>query len=180
VTQAVRPGERPADALLNASREAGAFTDCYVCEVDGAVSLAAFVEAFYTTRLFKLERFILGWLAGRPATDADARRLAEGAADRFSAWRVEARAADQLLLADFTGRTQSWLMVAPVAGTRSGPQTRLYFGSAVLPIARRGADAQPRFGFALSASLGFHRLYSKLLLGAACSRLGQRSHANRR
>lgn len=169
----IRPvgsGELPAEALLNACQEAGAYADCYVCEVEGAISHAAFVEAFYTTRLFKLERFILRWLARRPATDADARRLAIGTAESFSAWRVKARAANQLLLADFTGRTQSWLMVAPVADSGTDEKTRLYFGSAVVPqAARHGAPRSMGFGF--HALLGFHRLYSRLLLGAARSRL---------
>ena len=175
MTSPVHPAELPASALLQSCREGGAYTDCYVCEVDGTVSHAEFVEAFYTTRLFKLERFILRWLARRPATDADARRLADGTADHFSAWRVEARAANQLLLADFTGRTKSWLMVAPVTGSstgsNSGPKTRLYFGSAVVPKARRGASGQPAMGFVFHALLGFHRLYSRLLLEAARARL---------
>lgn len=170
MTHSVHPAELPADALLQSCRAAGSYADCYVCDVEGAVSHAAFVEAFYTTRLFKLERFILRWLARRPATDADARRLAEGTAHGYSAWRVEGRAADQLLLADFTGRTKSWLMVAPVTGSDTGPQTRLYFGSAVVPGRRNGADEKPAMGFAFHALLGFHRLYSRLLLTAAAAR----------
>ncbi|WP_210731934.1 hypothetical protein [Hydrogenophaga sp. PAMC20947] len=167
MTRSVRPIELPAGALLQRCRDAGAYADCYTCEVDGSVSHVGFVEAFYTTRLFKVERFILRWLARRPATDADARRLAEGTADSFSAWRVEGRAANQLLLADFTGHTKSWLMVAP--GSASGAQTltRLYFGSAVVPQAKRGPNGEPRMGFVFPALLGFHRLYSRLLLGAA-------------
>jgi hypothetical protein len=166
MTKAVRPGELPADALLNASREAGAYTDCYVCEVDGAVSHAAFVEAFYTTRLFKLERFILRWFAGRPSTDADAKRLAEGGADTFAAWSVEGRTANQLLMGDFMGRTKSWLMASD-----AGAQTLLRFGSAVVPKASPGSTAKPTMGLAFHALLGFHRLYSRLLLGAAKARL---------
>jgi hypothetical protein len=170
MTSPVRPGELPAAALLKACREAGAYADCYVCEVDGAILHAAFVEAFYTTHLFKLERGMLRWLARRPATDADARRLADGTANSFSAWRVEARAANQLLLADFTGRTKSWLMVVPVENPGADSKTRLCFGSAVLPRAAR--DGVPRsMGFVFHALLGFHRLYSRLLLGAARSRL---------
>ena len=178
MTSPVCPGDLPAEALLQSSRAAGAYTDCYVCEVEGAVSLSAFVEAFYTTRLFKLERFILRWLARRPATDADARRLAEGGASTFSAWRVEGRAANQLLLADFTGRTKSWLMVAPVMASSATERTRLYFGSAVVPLARRSAEGKPAMGFGFHALLGFHRLYSRLLLGAARSRLKQLGRAD--
>lgn len=63
MTASVHTAELPAGALLQSCREAGAYADCYVCEVKGLVTHAAFVEAFYTTRLFKLERFILCWLA---------------------------------------------------------------------------------------------------------------------
>lgn len=170
---AVQPGELPADALLNAYRESGAYVDCYTCDLDGAVPLAAFVEAFYTTRLFKLERFVLRWLVRRPSTDADAVRLADGSANSFAAWRVESRAANQLLMADFMGRTKSWLMVESREGSDAGVQTRLFFGSAVVPQARRGAETQPTLGWVFQALLGFHRLYSRLLLGAARSRLAR-------
>jgi hypothetical protein len=179
MTGSIRPAELPTASLLKACREAGAYADCYVCEVKGTVPHAAFVEAFYTTRLFKLERFILRWLARRPASDADARRLAQGTADSFSAWRVEARAANQLLLADFTGRTKSWLMVGPAKDDHAGEHTRLYFGSVVVPqVARPGMPRSMGFGF--HALLGFHRLYSRLLLGAARSRLKQASRGGSR
>lgn len=167
----VRPGDLPAQALLNASREMGAFVDCYVCEMHGVVAHADYVQAFYTTPLFKLERFILQWLAGRPSTDADARRLAEGSVDSFSAWRVKERAPSQLLLADITGRTQSWLMVAPAVGPDDRPLTRLYFGSAVMPQTSRSDPDRLSMGWLFHALSGFHRLYSRLLLAAARTRL---------
>ncbi|MBL8488912.1 MAG: hypothetical protein JNK22_17750 [Rhodocyclaceae bacterium] len=160
----VSPCPVPAGALLSRYGDGGGrqggFADAYAVVVAGTVTHADYVAAFYTTPLFRVERAILRWLAGRPSTDADARALADGA-ERFAAWRVEARAADQVLLADFTGRTRSWLAVEAVAGG-----TRLWFGSAVVP---RGGERGPGFPFA--ALLGFHRLYSRLLLGAARRRL---------
>lgn len=174
----VRLGELPPEALLHSYREAGAFVDCYICELEGEVALPAFVEAFYTTRLFKLERFILRWLAGRPSTDAAATQLAEGSADSFAAWRVESRKANQLLLADFMGRTKSWLMVAPVTGSHADPMTRLHFGSAVVPLTKPGTGARRSMGIAFHALSGFHRLYSRLLLGAARARLRRHMRAD--
>jgi hypothetical protein len=166
----VRTVDLPTTALLQHCRAQGAYTDCYAVDVDGVLSHADFVAAFYTTPLFKLERAVLRWFAARGSTDADARRLADGATATFAAWRVEARADDQLLLADFTGRTKSWLMVRP--GADAG--TTLYFGSAVLPAAG-GRDGQRRMGPLFHALLGCHRLYSRLLLGAARRRaLSQR------
>jgi hypothetical protein len=162
----VRPCALPAGALLGRYGGAAGYADCWVSEVDRTITQAAFVEAFYTTRLFKLERTVLKWLAGRASSDVDAVRLARGGVDAFAAWRVEERRDDQLLLADVTGRTRSWLMTATDA--RGG--TQLYFGSAVLPRTDPRAG-RPSMGRAFSALLGVHRLYSRLLLGAARARL---------
>jgi len=166
----IKPCPLPQNALLQKYKVSGAFADCYVTEVNALVSHADFVEAFYTTALFKVERAILKWFAGRPSTDRGARSLSAGTVDTFAAWRVEARADDQLLLADFTGRTRSWLMVAPAGSADAPSRTLLYFGSAVIPKGSRGSDGQ-RMGLAFDALIGFHRLYSRLLLGAARSRL---------
>ena len=78
--------------------------------------------------------------------------------DAFAAWRVEDRAEDQLLLCDLPGRTRSWLMAAS-----EGTRTLLYFGSAIVPLS-------PGY----RALLGFHKLYSRVLLRAAKSRLERR------
>jgi hypothetical protein len=50
--------------------------------------------------------------------------------------------------------------------------TRLYFGSAVVSTAGR-TTAHSRIGFKFSALLGFHKLYSRLLLGSARARLAK-------
>jgi hypothetical protein len=133
------------------------------------VTHAEYVAAFYTTPLFKLERLILAWLVARPSTDAQARALAAGTLNAFAAWTVEARADDQLLLSDFRGRTRSWLMVEETLINRV-PGTRLYFGSAVVPVTDR-KSGQATLGFAYRALLGFHELYSRALLQSANSRL---------
>lgn len=165
----VRAGTLPPTALLQRYERAGAFADCYVADLDAAVGLPAFVEAFYTSPVFRLERGLIGVFAGRRAGDADARALAAGAAPNFSAWRVEAREHDQLLLADFSGRTRSWLMVGP--GPDGGASTStLFFGSAVLPKIDRHTGER-RMGAAFPLLLGFHRQYSRALLQAARTRL---------
>lgn len=159
----------PAGALLRRVADAGAYTDCHAVEIPQAVSHAEYVEAFYTTWVFKLERLILRLLVSRPSTDAEARQLALGQRDDFAAWSVEARAPDQLLLADFVGRTKSWLMVARNEGSGPG-STRLYFGSAVVPVRDR-KSGRSSLGAVHSALLGFHKLYSRVLLRAARARL---------
>ena len=157
----------PDQALLGRYCGDGAYTDCYATEVSGAVPHAEYVTAFYTTWVFKLERLILRWLVSKPSNDAQARQLAEGSIDSFAAWHVEKRSENQLLLCDFLGRTRSWLMVAP-AVTRD--QTRLYFGSAVVP-ARNPKTGTRKLGRGFYALLGFHKIYSKVLLYSAKSRL---------
>ncbi|MES2956564.1 MAG: hypothetical protein V4792_00180 [Pseudomonadota bacterium] len=172
----VVPSPLPDNALLRADRSGEAYADCYVTEVDGAYPLGAFVEAFYTTALFRLERALLAVFLARPSTDSDARQLAQGRSYSFAAWRVEARSEDQLLLADFTGRTKSWLMVASLPSAASEARTRLYFGSAVVHRIH-APSGRSSMGFAFHALLGFHRLYSRLLLRAAGSRLLGSRHA---
>lgn len=161
--------ELPADALLGKYRQGGAFTDCYSVDVGRHVSQAAYVEAFYTSVVFKVERLLLAWFLSRPATDLQARALAEGQLDAFAIWTVEGRSAQQLLLCDFQGRTRSWLMSAPVE-VNGAPGTRLYFGSAVVPVRDR-RTGEATMGFVFRALLGFHKLYSRLLLRAAVARL---------
>ena len=159
--------ELAAHALLRKYQRAGAYADCYATDVGGSVTHAEYVEAFYTTWVFKLERRLLATFAGRASTDLQARELAAGRLSSFAAWNVEARAQDQLLLSDFRGRTRSWLMVALAPDTRS---TRLFFGSAVVPIVDRHSG-QASMGFAFRVLLGFHKLYSRVLLRAAVARL---------
>jgi len=162
----------PSDALLCRYLRGKAYADCYFTEVPGQVSHAEYIEAFYTTAVFKLERQILSWFVSKPSNDAQVRELAHGTRDAFAAWSVEARATDQLLLCDFQGRTRSWLKTEPSA---SGG-TRLYFGSAVVPVAdARSGDE--KLGFVFSALLGFHKLYSRILLRAAVARLSRRRPA---
>ena len=150
----IEPRPLPDKALLRAYEQPGGYTDCFATDVPAAVTHEQYVAAFYTTPLFKCERFILRWAIAQPSTDAEARELASGLRDAFAAWTVEQRCANQLLLADIYGSTRSWLMVEPgVTGTR------LYFGSAVVPQARR----RPSFGLLL----GFHKAYSRALLASA-------------
>ncbi len=152
--------ELPPGALLRNYVTNGAYTDCYATEIGTSVSFALYVEAFYTSAPFRCERLVL-WLIGKPSSDDDARRLANGESESFAAWSAEARASDQLMLCDFLSRTRSWLMIAP--NEQGG--TRLYFGTAIVPVgigSRRG-----RLGFPFNALLAFHHVYSRILLGAA-------------
>ena len=163
----IQPYPLPTNALLSKYADAGAYTDCFATDIAQTDSHAEFVEAFYTGRLFKLERFLLRVLLSKPSTDLQVRQLAAGESNEFAAWRVEARADDQLLLRAIDGRTRSWLMVS--AAEEPG-RTRLYFGSAVVPV-RNASTGKSEMGFVFKALLGFHKFYSQALLSAAARRL---------
>ena len=155
----------PENALLNAYRRDGAYTDCYSTVIAATISHEQYVAAFYTSPVFKLERHILKWAVARPSTDDQAHQLAAGSIEAFAAWNVEQRGHNQLLLCDMHGSTRSWLMVAPI---ESG--TRLYFGSAVVAKGK-SRTGQPEIAFVFRALMGFHKLYSRVLLHAAKVRL---------
>lgn len=168
---AVHPARLPDHSLLQRYRRDGGYVDCYCIDLPRAVSHQAFVSAFYTTPLFKLERALLELLLKRPSTDIEAGGLAAGQLDAFAAWTVEARVQDQLLMRDLAGRTRSWLMVAP-RPDQAG--SRLYFGSAVVARADR-ASGRPRMGAGFRALIGFHKLYSRALLAASAKALSAAS-----
>ena len=157
----------PADAALSAYARRGAYTDCYAVVLPRVITQAEYVEAFYTTAVFKVERWLIARFLSRPSTDTQARQLAQGALSTFSAWSVEQQQPNQLVLA--VGGTRSWLM-ASADHESSPPSTKLYFGSAVMPR-RGGGTGHAAMGWRFRALLGFHKLYSRVLLGAAGRRL---------
>ncbi len=165
----------PADSLLRTFRKGpdpaawDAHADCFVTVVAGKVSLPEFVWAFYTSPVFRLERLILGPL-GWPSTDADARAVADGSADRFAAWRVLARAPTQMLLGDMLGNTRSWFAVTPAGGDVE--LTGLRFGSGIATRTDpRTGERRRSLGFRLLG--GFHVVYSRVLLASAARSLGR-------
>lgn len=155
----------PPDGTLIApfARRDGYYVDGFCVDLASAVSLEAFITAFYTTSLFRAERVVLRLAARAPSTDADVAALAQGRAEQFAAWTVEARTQDEIVLGDASGRTKSWLRVAPHPGG-----TQLWFGSVVVPVEQRG---RLTLGPVFHALLGAHKVYSRLLLGAAAARL---------
>jgi hypothetical protein len=164
----VRTTALPTHSLLTRYVTQGGYTDCFVIDVPGEVSHARYVEAFYTTWLFKLERVVLKFLVAKPSTDLEARELAAGSREKFAAWSVEARAPEQLLARDFQGKTCSWLMTE--SGFEGGASaTRLYFGSGIVPRSVRNGERRLTFSF--RALLPFHQFYSRSLLRAAASRV---------
>ncbi|ANO53017.1 hypothetical protein BA177_05285 [Woeseia oceani] len=161
--------------MLRRYRKPGFYTDCFFADIPFRVSQEQFVLAFYSTALFRAERFILKWVVSKPSTDEQAVALASAKADEFAAWSVEGRTEKQLLLSDYQGRTKSWLRTDHT-GTDAGTQTRLYFGSAVIPVLDR-QTGERHLGLVYKALLGFHKVYSIALLWNAVARL-KKQHSN--
>jgi len=174
--QKVTTSELPNNALLakyQNKNNSQAYTDCFRIKIDQPIEFSNFVEAFYTSRLFKIERFILS-LIGKPSNDLKARQLALVETENFAAWRVEARQSNQLLLCDFMGKTRSWLMLVPsndigsrdiASDKNSENNTTLFFGSAV--VFKKDASGQYRQPFTFRILAKFHIWYSKRLLISA-------------
>jgi hypothetical protein len=161
----------PPLSLLAQCISPGDYADCLTVDVPGAISLGKYVQAFYSSAAFRPERMVLR-LIGRGSNDADVRALADGSADDFAAWDVEARGADELLLCDFQHRTRSWLKVEPLAEPVSGalpgsPATRLTFGSGVMHPRGAGSGGGKLFRLLLP----IHKIYAKLLLKSAAKQL---------
>jgi hypothetical protein len=158
----------PGDSLLKTygggrhPEQWGAYADCFSLTIDREVDLADFVFAFYTSPVFRIEGFILRLLLGASSGRADARAVADGTSESFSAWYVGQRTATELLMCDRYERTRSWFCVAPAAGGG----TRLQFGSAVA-AKRDEKTGAPASGGRFHFLLWFHIVYSQVLLRAA-------------
>ncbi len=152
----------PPQALLSKYLVDGTYTDSYRTEIQGQIPFADYVFAFYTTTLFKTEAFILAHSIKRPSNDNQAKELANGARNDFAAWQVEGRRDNELLMCDMSGRTRSWFMVIQI-DSEHNKRTQLYFGSAVVPKTDQ-KTGKSSLGFVFIAFLGFHKLYSILLL----------------
>lgn len=136
----------------------GHYTDAFAVALPD-VALPTLIEAFYTTPLFKLERLVLRVFGRVRSTDAQARALAADTAEQFAVWHVEGRREDEILLADKSGRTKSWLSV------RDG---HVWFGSVVVPVERKGKLV---LGPVFDSLLGAHQMYSRALLSGTVQRL---------
>lgn len=154
----------PEGALLQQFVESGEYTDCFVTHVDADVAFEKYVECFYTTRLFKAERFVLKRFVAISSSDVEAGELARNERQAFAAWNEHARTDNQLIMMDFRGQTCSWFMTAA-----EDAGTSLYFGSAVMRRQQTPTGRELRWTYRLL--MGLHRLYSRALLRAARSRL---------
>lgn len=161
------------DIALSARYQAqGAFVDCYYVDIAKDVSLQTYIQAFYTTPLFKLERSLLSLVTLKHTKDSDAVELSLGKTDHFSFWTVEGREINQILLRDLSGNTRSWLMVEKSSDKEV--KTRLFFGSVVVPK-ERSKNGKASFGLLFHLLDKFHKVYSRALISAAYRSLSTES-----
>ena len=160
--------ELPTHALSAPYQEQGAFVDCYYIDIAKDISLDEYIQAFYTTSIFKLERSLLSLAMLKRTKDDEAVELSRGRSDNYSIWTVEGRESNQIMLRDFTGNTRSWLMVEKSSGSEIS--TRLYFGSVVMPKGKV-ENVQASFGVLFHLFGKFHQVYSRALLNAAYRKL---------
>ena len=159
----------PENGLLNAyDLKSGCYTDCFCIDVPGSVSFPTYVYAFFNTPVFKLERVLLRLFAFSPSSDTDVANLASGTSDVLSMWNVEERNENQMLMSVGNGPIRTWLMCS--SNDISSGTTRLFFGSAVLP-SRRNASGDRKMGRSFHILLGFHKVYSRILLWSAKQKL---------
>lgn len=158
----------PEDAISRVYSDQGRYVDCFSVTVTADISFARFLEAFYTSRIFKLERFILACLVRKPSTDQQARQLAVGDISQFAAWTEEARTENQIIMCDYQQLTRSWLMTR-----RDEESTTLYFGTIIVPTARAETQGK-QMGPLFSITLWAHLLYSKVLLRSAVAKLSRK------
>ena len=88
IMSCIRRCELPQGALLAKYLRGGTYADCYVTEVARPVSHAEYVEAFYTTAVFKVERLLLAWLVSLACTLAlpSSPSSTQGRGKQISAW----------------------------------------------------------------------------------------------
>lgn len=160
----VTPVNLSRQSLLSASAERpGSYADCFegVVRLDRCPEAAfqRFVFLFFDSSVFRVERRLLKLIGKAPGHYTDAMALAQGRTDRFAAWVVEGRRPTELLLAVPGTPIRTWLAL-----DHEGQHGRLCFGSAIL-----APQGRPKIHWAVRATFGAHRLYSRLLLRSAVS-----------
>jgi len=146
----------------------GCSADAFKSSVEFPVALEEFIQAFFGSTAFQMERTLLK-IMGKPyVSPADIKALAAGQQAQFAIWQVKERSDHEIMLKVGDGPIRSWLMVLP----EQNGKTSLYFGSAVLPQGKT-KNGTPQIGFLFRTLIGFHNFYSRLLLNSAIKKLIQ-------
>jgi len=161
----IQATEIPSSALLYGHVERGEYADAFYTDITYSADLSEYIRAFYSSRVMRVERFILKFI-GKPSSADQVEKLATGEISELAVWSVAERRKNEILLPDSYDRTCSWLMVSyPSTG-----KTRLHFGTGVHRMRQQGEGATSLNLF-FRATIGFHLLYSKVLLRSARNQL---------
>lgn len=164
----VRRAAVPEGTILHSSRPLSGpardetHLDCFVADIDGAWSLEQFVGVFYRTWLFRAERFVLKHVMRLPSTDSDLESLLDGNQEKFAAWSIERRTANELLMCDIASKTKSWFMVTQT-GDSAKQRTLVHFGTVVVATPDR-RSGEPKLGTLFRLFMPLHLLYARSLL----------------
>lgn len=169
LTQKVAAADLPAESIAADYVEQGRYVDCFAVSMTDRIEFPQYLEAFYTSKVFKLERLILAAFVRRPSTDQQACQLAAGELQQFAAWSQEARTENQIIMCDYQQLTRSWLMAKSEAGI-----TTLFFGTIIVPKGKAAAEGK-QMGLLFRVTLWAHLLYSKILLRSAIANLRRRN-----
>ncbi|ORY00779.1 hypothetical protein K493DRAFT_390705 [Basidiobolus meristosporus CBS 931.73] len=140
--------------------------------------LSNYARAFYTSPVFKFERFLLGLFKGSsqtpPETDKDilSKKFQVGDVVAVETYQVSKRDSNQI---EFKFSLQkdvidgsSWLAVQEPE-TEGGAYT-FWFGTAIYPANKELADFESRFK-SDNLEARFHKLYSRVLIDMAVKKL---------
>ncbi|APG49136.1 hypothetical protein [Phaeobacter porticola] len=153
----------PEGSLLQQFAERPGFhVDAFVAHVGFTPSLNDYIVAMFDSRVFRIERALLALAAFKPTFKEGVAALAAAESDRLASWKTVQRTEQELLMEVEKGRVRTWLMVEPAQGGAS----KLWFGSAVVPKPAQTGKAGG-IGFVFRTLMGFHKLYSRVLLRAA-------------
>ncbi len=170
----IRKTTLPAHAMLSRYADGTAsYTDCFAYDYAGPVDLENFLNAFFNSWVFRLERFILKAAARVTISDEDTANFAAARSDRMGLWTAQDRDESQVLTIVGQGPIHSWWMVEP-----KGERTRLYFGSAIRPMTAK--DGSQRMNPAAKYGGLPHRIYARILLAVAARKLRAAKDPSRR
>jgi hypothetical protein len=176
--RSVTKSSPPPDSLLTKRVKESTLlveADCYSLEIDGKVSLEEFVEAFFTSQVFQVERMVLPVAS----TDEQARQFARGTTADFATWRAVGRTEGEFLTIWGDGSPETteipksgtqgatWFRVEP-AGTADAPRTRISLGSSIV------GTPNPLTSFVMGIATPLHGVYSQTLVQCAADNLQSR------
>ncbi len=150
--------------LEDLTHREGNYTDCFVTDISEGVSISEFISAFFGSPVLRLERRLLALISAK-STAADVAAVANGTGTKIALWTVDQRDDTQIILKAASGGIRTWMMVSRT----SEETTRLYFGSALVPEASENGEIKLRFS--TRALMGFHKLYSRIVLWSARKQL---------